>query len=134
MSAGGVAWRPHSNPTFAAHDIVELHDSDPAKRGAEDALIHMRSRGLGGPLPPQVEFLYVRGLEHINGATAKAWFPGPAIVLLRAGRSYSETFRTACHELQHIKDRSRALSDAEREARAESVADLAVKETGVRWR
>jgi hypothetical protein len=146
-TAAGLAWareqlrlererqnyrRPHPDSRLDALGIVE--GSGPEKDGAADALIYMRSRGLGGPLPPQINFLFVRGLEYINGATAKAWVPGPAFVLLRAGRTYSEVFKTCCHELQHIRDRSRAFSDEERERRAESVADLAVKEMGVRWR
>jgi hypothetical protein len=133
MSADGLAWRPHSNPTFAALDIVELPDSDPAKRGALDAEATMRSPGRGPRLPP-IRFVFVRGLEHINGATEKGWSPGEAIVVLRAGRTYGETFRTACHEVAHLFDRTRGFTDQVRESRAAAASESAAREMGVRWR
>jgi hypothetical protein len=127
------AWRPHSNPTFAALDIVEPSDSHPAKRGALDAEAFMRAPGRGPRLPP-IKFVFVYGLEHINGATEKGWSPGEAIVVLRAGRTYSETFASACHEIQHIFDRTRGFTDEELERRAAAASESAARELGVRWR
>jgi hypothetical protein len=120
--------KPDSNPELAGMGVVQ--PSAVEERDAWEIESYMRSRS--PRRLPKIRFIWVNNLRHIAGATQKGWSPGEQIVVLKAGQSRNETRRTIAHELDHVAAQTRALSDADRERRAELAADLCMQELGSR--